>query len=388
MRRRAGAGAAEGSQDRETISPYLHAFATGATEVRMHGLENSGPEPNDCETEFVGSAPQTHVFAQALASNAPRPLGGHDSTLDESKLCLLDTACTSCLHSRRWRQAFEKWLPDGVSCFRTGQVKNFHFANGQSESELTVWRVPVYLNNIYGEIFSAELPGGGTPLLLSLQTMTALGMVLDLAAQKVTVKTLGIEMAMIKTATKHIALEVAYDATSPLAEPKGDKEEPSVTAEDLIVYYLGEGELPVLHDLSFAANEPLPQRAGQPEMGQRGVSKGDRLAQMSERRARELGRKCRKQAAEDRRNWAALRRDFTMAEQWCTRDFQDTVLFEPYGDGCPLTALATQEFSWTCSRPLPHDGCDLLTLAGTRAAQRVIKEHRPYLLVVSSGDRV
>ena len=169
---------------KKTISPYLPAFAYGSQEVEMHGLENSGPEPHGFESEFAGSTPQTPTFARALATGAPRPQEGHDSTLDESKLCLLDTACTSCLHSTRWRQAFERWLPEGVSCARTGQNKNFHFANGQSESQLTVWKVPVYLNNIHGEIFSAELPSGSTPLLLSLPTMTALGMIIDLPAGK------------------------------------------------------------------------------------------------------------------------------------------------------------------------------------------------------------
>ena len=372
----------------KAISPLPFDAVNGSLVESMHGLENSGIEPNVCELEFVGSTPQTPFYAQALAAEAQRPHEGHDSTLDESKLCLLDTACTSCLRSRRWRQAFEKWLPEGVACTRTGQTKNFHFANGQSESQLTVWKVPVYLNNIHGEIFSAELPSGSTPLLLSLPTMTALGMVLDLAAGKVTVAALGIEMFMATTATKHIALEVAFDDNKPLAEPRGSKEEPQITAEDLVVYYLREGELPVLHDQSFATGSPIPQRGVPPDLGRRGVARGDRLAQVSERRALELKKKCQQQAAEDRRSWAALRRNFTMAEQWCTRDFQDTVIFEPFGGTCAVTSWAAREFSWTCSRPLPADGGDLLTKAAGQAIDRNLREHRPYLLLVSCDSRL
>ncbi|CAE7206636.1 unnamed protein product [Symbiodinium sp. CCMP2456] len=311
-------GTADRSQCEETISPHFLDYASHGKEVEMHGMENSGPEPNEFEFELKRSTPQTLVFAQCPCRNSTTNRG------------------------------------------RTGQTKNFHFANGQSESQLTVWKVPVYLDNIYGEIFSAELPSGGTPLLLSLPTMTAFGMVLDLAAGKV----------------------------KPLAEPKGNREDPAVTAEDLIVYYMAEGRLPLLHEMSAATLASLPRRGEKPDLGRGGVSKGDKLAQVSERRAKELSTKCRRQAAEDGRSWAALRRDFTLAEQWCTRDFQDTVLFEPYGGPCTVTTLAAREFSWTSSRPLATDGCDLLSLSSEKATWRTLAEHRPYLLLVTFDSRL
>ena len=127
-------------------------------------------------------------------------------------------------------------------------------------------------------------------------------------------------MTLVSTATKHIALDVAYDHTAPFAEPKGNKEEPQVTAEDLIVYYLGEGELPLLHELSFCIG-----------LGKRGVSKGDRLGQLSERRAREL----QKQAAEDKRSWAALRRQL---------HFGGTVVHAGFSEHGSLRALRRPMF--------------------------------------------
>ena len=353
----------------------------------MHGLENSEAEhePNEFESEFVFEPPPSLMFSQALAASAPRPQEGHDSILDESKLSLLDTACTSCLHSRRWRQAYERWLPEGIACSRNSQSKNFHFANGQSESQLAVWKVPVYLDNIYGEIFSAELLQGSTPLLLSLPTMRALGMIIDLGAGTVEIKALGTKMVLARTATKHIALDVAYDPSRPLAQPKGSQEDPDIATDDLIVYYLGEGELPVLHEMSFADVSFETFGGKCPDLGRRGIGKGDRLAQLSDRRATELAKTCRRQAAEDQRSWAALRREFSIAEQWCTEGFQNTFVFEPYFSKAPVSDVAMREFSWTCSRPLPQDGFDVLAKKGEGAALRTLSEHRPYLLTVLFG---
>ncbi|CAE7262943.1 unnamed protein product, partial [Symbiodinium sp. CCMP2456] len=358
----------------------------------MHGLENSGTKPKIREGEFmIPRTPRTVVFARVFAAQrTPRTPKhqDHETAQDESQLCLLDTACTSCLHSRRWRAAFERWLFEGVTCSPTGQTKNFHFANGQSESELTVWKVPVYLNNIYGEIFSAELPEGSTPLLLSLPTMTALGMVLDLAGGKVMVSALGIEMEFVQTATRHISIKATYDPTRPLAQPKGSKEEPDITTDDLIIYYLAEGELPLLHEMSFAALGPERSNGPAPDLGNRGVTTKDRTAVLPERRARELNHKCKKQAAEDKRSWAALKCNFTLAEQWCSRDFLDTMLFEPFGRTCPTTTTATREHSWTCSRPLEQDGCDLLSAGCLDAARRTLREHRPYLVLAPFYSRL
>ena len=102
-----------------------------------------------------------------------------DREQDESRLALLDTACTACLHSKRWRESYMRSLPKGVLCQQTPAKKLFHFANGaSSDGKLPVWRIPIFLGNRLGEVFSAELPSGTTPLLLSIPAMSALDMVL------------------------------------------------------------------------------------------------------------------------------------------------------------------------------------------------------------------
>ena len=65
--------------------------------------------------------------------------------VDESQYALLDSACTSCLHSRAWREAYETSLPEGVTCSATPNRKQFNFANGQGSEKLPVMRIPIYL---------------------------------------------------------------------------------------------------------------------------------------------------------------------------------------------------------------------------------------------------
>ena len=82
----------------------------------LHGAENSG-EPNDRNPQenSVDDLPGHHHFGPAP------PDGG----VDESRVCLLDTACTACMHYRRWRLAYEKTLPSGMVCSATSATKTF-----------------------------------------------------------------------------------------------------------------------------------------------------------------------------------------------------------------------------------------------------------------------
>ena len=50
--------------------------------------------------------------------------GGHG--INEAHMALVDTACTSCMHSRRWSK--------GYACEKTEKSKIFHFADGNSTS--------------------------------------------------------------------------------------------------------------------------------------------------------------------------------------------------------------------------------------------------------------
>ena len=133
-------------------------------------LENSETEPN---TRHGPTRPQTENLKHAYAGTTLdrrrlRDEGHEPDELNEARLALVDTACTSCLHSRAWREAYQQTLPTGLDCKATTNQKTFHFANGQSsDGRLQVWSIPVFLGGIRGEIHSAEMPDGTTPMLLS-----------------------------------------------------------------------------------------------------------------------------------------------------------------------------------------------------------------------------
>ena len=138
------------------------AFANGP---KMHE-ENSGQcEPNDAQNSM--SAEATEEFHHQMSS-VP-------GEVDESRVCLLDTACTACMHSKTWRLAYERHLPDEWKCEETSNSKTFHFADGSS-TQATVWRIPILLGGRRGEVLSAEVVTGSTPLLLSVTSMESLQM--------------------------------------------------------------------------------------------------------------------------------------------------------------------------------------------------------------------
>ena len=174
----------------------------------LHGAENSG-EPNDRSPQqnSVDDLPGHHHFGPAP------PDGG----VDESRVCLLDTACTACMHSRRWRLAYEKTLPSGMVCSATSATKTFHVANGATtEQRAVVWKIPIFLQGHVGEVYSAEIEDAAcsTPLLLSISAMTALDMVLHVRQKLVVVNSLNITVPMLITKTKHLAIEVCYIESS------------------------------------------------------------------------------------------------------------------------------------------------------------------------------
>ena len=142
------------------ISPFFQWFAYGAREEDLHEVENSF-EPNTRDPDNHANAEFENSFeAQEDMHHLLQPTGSnHD--LDESRVCLLDTACTACMHAKRWREAYQRTLPTGALCQPTPLRKGFHFADGGStEEKLVVWKIPVYFENFAGEVFSAEVPRG------------------------------------------------------------------------------------------------------------------------------------------------------------------------------------------------------------------------------------
>ena len=271
---------------------------------------------------------------------------------------------------------YQKALP-------TPYRKLFHFANGAStEDQVPVWRIPIFLKGYRGEVFSAEVPSGHTPLLLSISSMAALDMVIHVKDQKVFVNSVNIEMTLFTTKTRHLAIWVAYDPQVGIYDALNpEKEQPKIISEreDLMVYYQEEGGYQVLEGMAFKEVEDFGRRspAKKPSLGERGVRTTDKRSEISLRREAELSEAASHVQQQDKRMWSALQRGFTMAEQWATNGFQSTVVFEPFAGSFRLTQTASSVFGWTNSQPMDLlDGYDLLTGLQHFGAARPLPDSR------------
>ena len=161
----------------------------------------------------------------------------------------MDTACTSCLHSKAWREAYEKTLPKGLRCSETTARKTFHFANGQTtDNKLSVWSIPVFLGGVRGDILSAEMAGGSTPMLLSIPALTALDVILFMRKRQAKIDALGLRVPLVETRTRHLAIEVAFRPEDRGHAPDHQGAGPRICSEgsDLFVYYSEEARYPLL----------------------------------------------------------------------------------------------------------------------------------------------
>ena len=367
------------------------AYANGP---EVHGEKNSNlcDEPNPAMNEIP--AEQNDEFhPHNLKEDSPT------GELDESRVCLLDTACTSCMHSERWRLAYSRHLQDDLVCEPTSKVKTFHFADGSSTQAL-VWKIPIVLGGHRGEVLSAEVKTGSTPLLLSVTSMEALGMDLLLRRRVVHVSVLSIEMPMLMTRTKHRAIDITDNGKYTLVEPdaKRDLAAPLVVSanEDLFLYLIEEAaygicdvsvvDSPIEFVLKADASSSSPKQL---KLGARGVHAHDSKGTMSERRSRELSRALQHVQVQDKRTWIALRRSYTFAEQAATRQFRTTVLFEPWGGTFGVTRYGSEFFGWTNSQPLDLiDGIDLLTSKGQRLLWKTLDLHDPFLVILAFDCRI
>ena len=253
------------------------------------------PQPENSEDVVFETPPAHHHFGPATPSGV----------LDESRVCLLDTACTSCMHSTRWREAFQRTLPAGMTCTPTATTKAFHFADGSTTNERAiVWRIPIFICGHHGEVFSAEIKSGGTPLLLSIAAMDALDMVLHVRKQMVQVNTLGVEVPMLVTRSKHVAIEICYNEEHGIkpfdaAQPRSVSER-----EDLLIYYGEEASMILLSDLPYGSfSAKVARKEIQPCLEPRGLRCDDTLGLMQERRHKELMKTARQIKVADGCGW-------------------------------------------------------------------------------------
>ena len=312
---------------------------------------------------------------------------------DEVGLALIDTACTACMHSMSWRLAFSRRLPDMVKCEPLQQFKTFHFANGSSTaSQIQVWKIPICLGGRPGEVHSAEVPEGNTPLLLSISALDALDAVVFMRKKLIRLQELGVTLPLFSTRTKHLAIDVSFenlelDVTSTLSGQPMIKSQ----AEDLSVFWAEEANESILQEFvafKVVAAE-FSEETYKPKVGSRGVTTKDRRKSLHVARFEALQQAAVSQQVMDAQMWAALRHHYTKAEELATDGFRCSMIFEPWGGTFPVTRLASLSRGWVNSQPMDvKDGVDLLSAEGTELLWRTLDEHDPLLTLIAFDCRL
>lgn len=312
------------------------AFMTGQENRRMFQTKNliadepNLQDPNSANDVLQEAATDVPLDFEAL-NTTHHQLGEETGGLDESRLCLLDTACTSCMCSREWRLSYTRHLPPDLQAElqETDQWKTFHFANGSStEERAQVWRIPVVIAGHRSVVLSAEIPTGSTPLLLSISAMSAFDMSLYMQKRTVFIGTMQQEVPMLMTRTRHLALDITGVETATPSRVT------ICSAEDVFLYLVEEASYRICDGKIFEDLSVFSFKASKHalKLGQRGVRVSDSKGELSQRRSKELWRAQQQLQLQDTRSWIALRRDYTYAEQRATRQFTTTVIFEPWKD--------------------------------------------------------
>ena len=313
------------------------------------------------------------------------------SGINEARLALVDTACTSCMRSKQWRIEYSKTLPEGFECVETKQSKVFHFADGSTTTtRAPVWKIPIFLGNRPGFVQSAEIPTGTTPLLLSIASLVALDAVLFMRKKVMRVGELQMDLELVETGTKHLAIRVAFDKklTGVLKE---QKTAPSCQSsnDDLFVYLGQEAAYSLMFTEARPNMPPELELSCSAHFGPRGIRADDKRGEISLRRAKELAKTMTRLRVEDSRTWVAIRREYSLAEQAATEGFTTTGLFEPFGGRFGTTRVAASEWGWTCSQVLDRsDGYDLLSKTGRQLLWNVLVKRKPFLVLIAFDCRI
>ena len=277
-----------------------------------------------CE-QWVFAASDCEPEADVIDAKTEEALRSHHQLTagegpNESLLALVDTACTSCMHSRKWREAYAKSLPPGYQCIQTDRTKVFHFADGSSTStKVNVWKIPIFFANRPGMVMSAEIETGTTPLLLSISALVALDAVLFMRKKLMRLEELKLELDLLETGTKHLAVRVAFDGDKPAQENPENPIGQSMS-NDLFVYYGQEATFPLMFCEAPVAQDDVHSSC-KVQFGHRGIRSSDTKGEVNPRRLRELAKAMKQIRVEDSRTWVALKREYSLAEQSATLGF-------------------------------------------------------------------
>lgn len=139
------------------------------------------------------------------------------------------------------------------------------------------------------------------------------------------------------TKTNHVAINILGEHGKPLQEPKaGQLPLCQSEKEDLYLYLVEDASTPLgrydfMREAAYEVRNSDKNTSKLPQLGVRGILPKDEKKDMSHRRFKELEEAGKRIAVEDRRTWIALKRSYTYAEQAAANQFQNTVIFEPFG---------------------------------------------------------
>ena len=198
---------------------------------------------------------------------------------EEVGLALIDTACTACMHSMSWRVAFSQQLPNSVRCEPMQQFKTFHFANGSSTaSQIQVWKIPICLGGRPGQVHSAEVQEGNTPLLLSISALESLDAIIFMRKRRIRLQELGVTLPLTRTRTRHLAVEVSFENLE--FDDRTESSRPLIRSEadDLHVFWTEEAHESILQEFAHMQliDDTSYEAELKPSTGPRGVTVKDK----------------------------------------------------------------------------------------------------------------
>ncbi|CAK0792797.1 unnamed protein product [Prorocentrum cordatum] len=332
------------------------------------------------------------------------------TTINYDVVALVDTACALCMHSKSWRERFEKHLPPDLTCRKTDIQRKFTFASG-SKQQGDVYVIPIGIGGFRGEAHSTEIPTGTTPLLISIPALDMLDGHIHMKSKKLELSALGITVPLTKIKnTTHLGIDVSQfgddqDSVLQRMELKSSRGDAIVhlatckgVVKDGYAYLENDDcndeetcdtvEIDAIRRQGASSNDETGQKL-EISLAARGVRKSDTRGELTSRRAQELSTTASRIAAEEKRTWATLKKEYTLAERMATSGFKKTMIFEPWGGSFIVARVASGVFGWTNSQPLDKlDDCDLMTKEGEDLLFEILDEHDPYLTITAFDCRI
>jgi len=252
--------------------------------------------------------------------------------------------------------------------------------------------IPIGIGGYRGEAHSTEIPTGQTPLLLSIPALEMLDGHIHMKTRKLELSALGITVALIRMRkTPHLGIDVSQFGDDDSAETQ--KMDLKSTRGDALVHYANDLEI-VKQGYAFLETDCIEDdfdntMSSDISLASRGVRSGDLRGELTKRRTDELTKASNTVIEQEKRTWAILKKEYTLAEKIATKGFKTTMIFEPWGGTFRVTRTGSESFGWTNSQPLDKvDGYDLLTASGEKLLFNILVDHDPVLTIIAFDCRI